>query len=86
MLGARSKAILKYQGQFFKDLNGNGQIDPYENWRLSVDERIDVGPYVAEQFVERHVQHVLDLGRIHLLAAGVDALAAAAEQALRKAA
>jgi beta-glucosidase len=41
VLGARSKAILKYQGQFFKDLNGNGQVDPYENWRLSVDERID---------------------------------------------
>jgi beta-glucosidase len=40
VLGARSKAILKYRGHFFKDLNGNGQVDPYENWRLPVDERI----------------------------------------------
>jgi beta-glucosidase len=41
VLGARSKAVLKYRGQSFKDLNGNGQVDPYENWRLSADERAD---------------------------------------------
>jgi beta-glucosidase len=40
-LSARSKAILKHKGHFFKDSNGNGRVDPYENWRLDVDERID---------------------------------------------
>jgi beta-glucosidase len=38
---ARSKAILKYRGLHYKDLNGNGQVDSYENWRLSADERAD---------------------------------------------
>lgn len=39
-LGARKVEILiegKYQ---FKDLNKNGQLDPYEDWRLPIDERI----------------------------------------------
>ena len=26
-------------GLWFKDMNGNGQLDPYEDWRLSDDER-----------------------------------------------
>ena len=39
-LGARKSEILtegKYQ---FKDLNKNGQVDPYEDWRLPMEERI----------------------------------------------
>lgn len=40
-LGARSKPILTDHGLKFKDLNGNGQVDPYENWTLSVDERVN---------------------------------------------
>lgn len=40
-LGARVKAILTVDGKQFKDLNGNGKLDPYEDWRLSVDERIN---------------------------------------------
>lgn len=28
-------------GKQFKDLNGNGKLDPYEDWRLSVDDRIN---------------------------------------------
>jgi beta-glucosidase len=31
--------ILKESGLAFKDLNKNGSIDPYEDWRLPVDER-----------------------------------------------
>jgi len=31
--------ILDKGGQKFKDLNKNGVLDPYEDWRLSVDER-----------------------------------------------
>jgi len=31
--------ILKESGLAFKDLNKNGSLDPYEDWRLPVDER-----------------------------------------------
>lgn len=31
--------ILKVKGELFKDLNKNGKLDPYEDWRLSVDKR-----------------------------------------------
>ncbi len=32
--------ILEEDGFAFKDLNGNGVLDPYEDWRLPVEERI----------------------------------------------
>ena len=32
--------ILTVDGLQFKDLNGNGMLDKYEDWRLDVDERI----------------------------------------------
>lgn len=38
-LGMRSATILKMNGFQFKDLNKNGQLDKYEDWRLSPDER-----------------------------------------------
>lgn len=38
-LGKRSATILKVNGFQFKDLNKNGQLDKYEDWRLSPDER-----------------------------------------------
>ena len=28
-------------GMYFKDLNGNGGLDPYEDWRLTTDERAE---------------------------------------------
>lgn len=28
-------------GFYFKDMNGNGKLDPYEDWRLSTDERAE---------------------------------------------
>ena len=31
--------ILESDGLAFKDLNQNGELDPYEDWRLSVEER-----------------------------------------------
>lgn len=33
-------AILEVDGLKFKDMNDNGQLDPYEDWRLETDERI----------------------------------------------
>lgn len=38
-LQARKKKILHTNGYAFKDLNGNGVLDPYEDWRLSPEER-----------------------------------------------
>ena len=39
VLGAKSVKILNLDGLQFKDLNKNGNLDPYEDWRLSADER-----------------------------------------------
>lgn len=39
VLGYRTVAILKISGLEFKDLNRNGKLDKYEDWRLSNEER-----------------------------------------------
>src|SRR5579862_2417289 len=41
ILDARNKQIITVDGFKFKDLNGNGRLDPYEDWRLPVTRRID---------------------------------------------
>ena len=38
-LGHRSTEVLTIEGFQFKDLNRNGQLDPYEDWRLTAEER-----------------------------------------------
>ena len=38
-IGARVKPVLTVKRLKFKDSNGNGKLDPYEDWRLSVDGR-----------------------------------------------
>lgn len=38
---ARVKKIIEVDGLKFKDLNGNGKLDPYEDWRLSPEERAE---------------------------------------------
>ena len=38
-LGKQSAAILKIDNLEFKDLNKNGKLDPYEDWRLSSEVR-----------------------------------------------
>ena len=40
-LGARVKEIIEVDGYQFKDLNDNGELDPYEDWRLTPEERAD---------------------------------------------
>lgn len=40
VLGTRSVQIIKNRGMQFRDLNKNGKLDKYENWRLTDDERI----------------------------------------------
>ncbi len=51
VIGARSKAVLTLDGRQFKDSNGNGRLDAYEDWRLPVAERIDnlVGQMTLEE-------------------------------------
>ena len=39
-LGYRSAPLLRKKGLSFKDLNKNGQVDPYEDWRLPVEKRV----------------------------------------------
>lgn len=39
ILGYRSAQLLTVNGMQFKDLNKNGKLDPYEDWRLSSDAR-----------------------------------------------
>ena len=40
-LGSRSAALLMVDGLQFKDLNHNGRLDPYEDWRLPIAQRIE---------------------------------------------
>jgi beta-glucosidase len=40
-VSARAVKLLRLDGLLFKDLNKNGQLDPYEDWRLPVDSRVD---------------------------------------------
>ena len=38
-LGARAAAIIERDGLRFKDLNRSGAVEPYEDWRLTPDQR-----------------------------------------------
>src|SRR5690606_27351849 len=38
-LGTRHAALLAQDGRQFRDLNGNGALDPYEDWRLAPEAR-----------------------------------------------
>lgn len=40
VLGVRSKAIVTVDGFQFRDANGNGQLDAYEDWRKSTNDRV----------------------------------------------
>ncbi len=40
VVDSRSKPVLTVDGRRFKDANGSGQLDPYEDWRLPVDARV----------------------------------------------
>lgn len=50
-IGVRSKGVLNVDGYLFRDANGNGRLDPYEDWRLSAEARVDdlLGRMTPEQ-------------------------------------
>ena len=33
--------LLEVDGYYFKDLNNNGKLDPYEDWRLPIEDRVN---------------------------------------------
>lgn len=39
-IGVRSKAVLGVDGYWFRDANGNGRLDAYEDWRLPAAARV----------------------------------------------
>ncbi|MFS2214114.1 glycoside hydrolase family 3 protein [Telluria sp. Tellsp104] len=39
-IGVRGKSVLTVDGYQFRDANGNGRLDPYEDWRLSTEARV----------------------------------------------
>ena len=41
VLNARVKDVIQVDGYEFKDLNDNGALDPYEDWRLTPQERAE---------------------------------------------
>lgn len=41
VLGSRSAQMLTVDGLRFRDLDRNGKLDPYEDWRLSAERRAD---------------------------------------------
>lgn len=56
-LGSRSVELLNQDDYQFKDLNKNGQLDKYEDWRLPTDER--VSDLIAQMSVEEKVGFML---------------------------
>ena len=41
VIQVRSRAVLTVDGRQFRDANGSGTVDRYEDWRLPVDARVD---------------------------------------------
>jgi len=56
-IAARSSGLIGVDGYQFKDLNKNGKLDVYEDWRNSVDQRID--DLVSQMTLEEKVGMML---------------------------
>ena len=41
VIGTTVKSAIEVDGKFYRDSNGNGELDPYENWELSDEERVE---------------------------------------------
>jgi beta-glucosidase len=64
VLGTRSVAVLSVDGLKFKDLNRNGRLDPYEDWRQPLDARVTdlVGRMTLEEKAGLMVSPTLPMG------------------------
>ena len=58
-LVARVKDIIEADGYQFKDLNDNGELDPYEDWRLTAEERAD--DLISQMDVDQQVYQMVHL-------------------------
>lgn len=58
-LEARVKDIIEVDGLQFKDLNDNGELDPYEDWRLTAEERAD--DLLSQMDVDQQVYQMVHL-------------------------
>ncbi len=56
-LGSRSAKILKKSGLEFKDLNKNGKLDKYEDWRLPQEARIQ--DLISQMTIEEKIGFML---------------------------
>ena len=65
VLGTRSVKVLDVDGLKFKDLNKNGKLDTYEDWRKPVDARVDdlVSRMTLEEKAGLMVSPTLTMGR-----------------------
>ena len=50
VIGSRVTKVLQIDGLLFKDLNKNGRLDVYEDWRRPIEDR--AGDLVAQMTVE----------------------------------
>ena len=39
-IGTTVKSAILVNGKYYRDSNGNGELDPFENWELDIDERV----------------------------------------------
>lgn len=64
VLGSRSVRLLQADGLTFKDLNKNGRLDPYEDWRQPLDTRVNdlVGQMTLEEKAGLMVSPTLPMG------------------------
>src|SRR5690625_6421965 len=62
-LGARVKNIIEVDGYEFRDLNDNGELDAYEDWRLPAEERVD--DLVTQMTLEEKAGLMRQVGRAH---------------------
>jgi beta-glucosidase len=66
---ARDAPLLRIANLTFKDLNRNGSLDPYEDWRLPVEKRVaDLLSRMTMEEGGAHADHVIQrecAGRLH---------------------
>ncbi len=53
VIGTVSRKVIEHDGLYFKDLDGSGEFKPYDDWRLSPEER--AGAYVKALTVEEKI-------------------------------
>jgi beta-glucosidase len=64
VLGSRSVALLTVDGLKFRDLDKNGRLDPYEDWRAAVETRVNdlAGRMTLEEKAGLMVSPTLPMG------------------------